>query len=392
MTGSHRAVVVGGSICGLTTALTLRDSGWDVVLYERSKVPLEGRGAGIVVHPMTVRYLVEKAGIPVDRFTIAVDVLRYVGRDGATVFEEQLPHLFTSWSALYDNLRACLGNDVYRLGHSVTGIETDDSGAVVELGEGGERVAADLVVCADGIGSTGRSLLMPGVRATYAGYVGWRGTIAAGELDPAAFEELTHAIVYCVLPMSQILVYPIPTHSGERVLNWVWYRNAPDGDGEMRRVMTDEQGTERSLSVPPGMVPDALVAELRSSAEATLPPLLAGTVISTPEPFVQKIVDVEVPNMVVGRVCLAGDAAFAARPHAAAGSAKAAADAWALAEELSMSDGAITGALRRWERRQLALGRLVVDRSREMGERCQVRQTWFPEDRSLRFGLLGPGR
>ena len=39
--------------------------------------------------------------------------------------------------------------------------------------------------------------------------------------------------------------------------------------------------------------------------------------------------------MAFGRVCLIGDAAFAVRPHAAAGTAKAADDGWALAEELT---------------------------------------------------------
>mgnify|MGYP003353693331 CR=1 FL=1 len=36
-----------------------------------------------------------------------------------------------------------------------------------------------------------------------------------------------------------------------------------------------------------------------------------------------------------GRACIMGDAAFAARPHAAAGTAKAAEDAWVLVDELT---------------------------------------------------------
>jgi 2,6-dihydroxypyridine 3-monooxygenase len=57
-----RALVVGGSLGGLTAALVLRDQGWDVDVLERSAVPLQGRGAGIVAHPTTVRYLVERVG------------------------------------------------------------------------------------------------------------------------------------------------------------------------------------------------------------------------------------------------------------------------------------------------------------------------------------------
>ena len=55
-----RAIVIGGSLGGLTAALVLRDQGWDVDILERSPNPLEGRGTGIVMHPTTVRYLVER--------------------------------------------------------------------------------------------------------------------------------------------------------------------------------------------------------------------------------------------------------------------------------------------------------------------------------------------
>ena len=43
----------------------------------------------------------------------------------------------------------------------------------------------------------------------------------------------------------------------------------------------------------------------------------------------------------MGRVALIGDAACAARPHAAAGTAKAAADGWALAAALGEAGGDI---------------------------------------------------
>jgi hypothetical protein len=51
-----------GSFGGLTAALLLRDQGWDVDVLAPSPNPLEGRGAGIVIRPTTVRYLVERAG------------------------------------------------------------------------------------------------------------------------------------------------------------------------------------------------------------------------------------------------------------------------------------------------------------------------------------------
>ena len=152
--------------------------------------------------------------------------------------------------------------------------------------------------------------------------------------------------------------------------------------------MTDRGGTVRELSLGPGTVRDEVIAELRAAA-SVLPPQLAELVVSTDEPFVQLIVDLEVSQMVFGRICLLGDAAFAVRPHAAAGTAKAADDGWALAAALS-SNSDVDAALAAWEVSQLELGRQAVGRSRAMGERSQVSCTWWPEDQDLRFGLRGP--
>jgi 2,6-dihydroxypyridine 3-monooxygenase len=91
------------------------------------------------------------------------------------------------------------------------------------------------------------------------------------------------------------------------------------------------------------------------------------------------------------RIAVIGDAAFAARPHAAVGTAKAAADAWTLREHLEVTCGDIPAALERWEPAQLRLGNQLVDRVIRMGTRSQVEGTWIPADPELRFGLYGPG-
>ena len=88
-----------------------------------------------------------------------------------------------------------------------------------------------------------------------------------------------------------------------------------------------------------------------------------------------------------GRIVLMGDAAFAARPHTAAGTAKAADDAWALAEELG--DGSdLDAALARWERRQLAVGRDLVHRARRLGDRSQFGGGWSVDEAGTHFGLV----
>ena len=94
--------------------------------------------------------------------------------------------------------------------------------------------------------------------------------------------------------------------------------------------------------------------------------------------------------MVHGRVCLVGDAAFALRPHIAAGTAKAAADARALADAIAVADGAVPAALAAWEPAQLALGRSTTRRTREVGERAQATGTFRPGDPEVAFGLYRP--
>jgi 2,6-dihydroxypyridine 3-monooxygenase len=95
--------------------------------------------------------------------------------------------------------------------------------------------------------------------------------------------------------------------------------------------------------------------------------------------------------MAFGRVCLIGDAAFTIRPHAGAGTAKACADGWALADAVQASGGDVVGALRKWEPGQMELGRRLLARGRDAGDRSQFHGSWRPGDPSLRFGLWEPG-
>ncbi|MPZ63781.1 MAG: monooxygenase [Propionibacteriales bacterium] len=388
-----RVGVVGGSLGGLTAALLLRDAGCEVDVYERSRAKLQSRGAGIVLHPMSVRYLIEQELIDLDDVSVPAQWWRYVDVDGRVVHREPCRHRFTSWNTLYHAMYDHFDAEHYHLGREMSGLDKDAERVRVSFSDGGKE-SFDLLVCADGAASSARELLLPGNKPTYAGYTGWRGTAEEADLSAATLAELADTITYHVMPNSHILTYPIPGHDGarergHRLMNFVWYRNVAEG-ADFEALMTDRQGTYRPFSVPPGMLDRKYVNELRDTATA-LPSAMAEVVHKTAEPFVQGIFDVAVERLVFGRVCLLGDAAFCARPHAAAGTAKAAANAWALAEAMRDHDGDVAAALRAWEPDQLELGRRLVERNREMGERSQFRCTWYPGDPSLMFGLYGPG-
>jgi 2,6-dihydroxypyridine 3-monooxygenase len=388
-----RVIVIGGSVGGLTAALVLRDTGWEVEVFERSNSALESRGAGIVLHPMTVRYFIENDVLAVAQISTPIGVLRYLERDGSTVKEGRCGYRATGWNTLYRALLQCLEPKRYHLGEALSGIEQEEGGPVRARFASGRQEAADLLVCADGISSTARSLLSPESLPVYAGYVGWRGTVPESELEEADLRVLGTAINYHVMAESHIVAYPIPgldgaLIAGRRLINFVWYRNV--AEEALAELMVDRDGTCRELSVPPHGVQDRFVAELRSAGER-LPPSVARLVRRAEDPFIQQIVDVQVSQMAYGRVCLLGDAAFVARPHAAAGTAKAAADAWALKEELVAAGGDLEIALPAWNRRQLALGRSLLARVQALGNRSQFGGGWRAGDPSLRFGLWRPG-
>jgi len=109
---------------------------------------------------------------------------------------------------------------------------------------------------------------------------------------------------------------------------------------------------------------------------------------------VQVVTDIEVPGCVRPDLPDRWTAAFAVRPHAAAGTAKAAADGWALAEELAAADGDVPAALGAWERRQSRSARGLLARCREIGDSSQFLGTFRPGIRgsssAVQPGQLAP--
>ncbi|HEY5663160.1 MAG TPA: NAD(P)-binding protein [Ilumatobacter sp.] len=384
--------VVGGSLGGLTAACLLADDGHDVTVYERSSAPLEERGAGIGLLPMTSRYVSERGGVDLAAVSIATSFIRTLHRDGSVLHEVAHPYLFSSWNTVYREMLGCFDRDRYRLGHEMTVLDP----TTPRIGfANGSHVEPDVVVCADGVGSAARRSFDPGASPDYAGYVAWRGVVPEVELSAATRSRLNDAITYYVYANSHILVYPIPARDGsvaegDRLMNIVWYRNYRDGD-DLADLMTDRSGTLREVSLPPGAVRDEHAAEARAVAAARLPGCIAEVVAMIDDLFVQVIYDLAVGRMVVGKAALIGDAAFAVRPHAAAGTAKAAADAWTLRDAFAAHPGDVAAALAAWEAPQLELGRTLLARTRAIGRRSQFDDRWVPGDPDLVFGLYAPG-
>lgn len=385
--------VVGGSLGGLTAAALFSHHGFDVTVFERSPSELVQRGAGIGLMPETSRFLTDIAKIPIDDISVQTHRIRYIDISGKVVHDEPHAYRFSSWNTIYRQLMSCIKPDTYNLGHEMTDWTVNESSATVRFANG-RSATSDLLVFADGVNSLARSRLLPDARPRYAGYVAWRGMVHERELPANVRHELDDAITYALYANSHILVYPIPGHDGEvtaghRLFNFVWYRNYSVGS-DLDALMTDAQGMVRDVSLPPGSAATHHIAELRATAAARLPAVIAEVVQRTEQPFVQVVFDLSIQRMAFGRSCLIGDAAFLGRPHAAAGTAKAADDAWALVQAC-LKYPTIEEALAAWEVSQLRVGQQLYERTERIGRRSQVDNNWIPGDPELIFGLKGAG-
>lgn len=388
-----RVAVVGGSVGGLTTAIQLRSIGCEVDVYERSSGAMTSKGGGIVLQPNMIEWFESDLGLDISQMSARTDYLRYFGRDGAIVSNRPATWFNTSWSTIYSRLFSVFGVDHYHRGRHVSRVDLGDTSATLHMSDG-DVVAADLVVFADGVRSTGRQQLSPETVPRYAGYVGWRGTVAEADLDLPTLAELADAMSYHVGANTHMIAYPIPGPNeelevGKRLMNYVWYRNVAPGP-DLDELVTDKRGRVCKVSVQAGDVQDRFIDQLRLDAREQLPRPFAEVVDRTPQPFIQILRDIVVDRMVYGRAIILGDAAFASRPHAAAGAAKAVADALALAAHLRKSDFDIDAALAEWEPVQLSIGRNLVKRVRAMGARSQFENSWTPGDPEFDFGLPEP--
>ena len=386
-----KVAVIGGSIGGLTAANLLRDAGCEVDVYERSSVLLSGFGTGIVVQPELVRYLLERTSATLEDLSVPSVAMRYFKAEtGQLLGEVAAEWRFTAYNVIYRKLLDAFGLDNYHLGHTLTSLNVTEGGAIAHFEER-PAVLVDLIVCADGIGSVARSQLL-GVGAEYAGYVTWRGMVDQDELSVATWEFFQEAFTYGLLADSHMITYPIPRVSPEGMLsgrprlNFQWYWNVQDGP-ELDELMTDAMGVRRPVSVHHEMLTDASLARLHSRAVNQLSGPFQELLLAASKPFVTLLADAEIDRMSFGSIALIGDAAITPRPHAAAGAAKAALDAWNLTKELIVAEGRVSEALAAWEPRQLEIGRAYLRKVRAMAEVLQHGGDFPPGAPEYRFGL-----
>jgi len=369
----HRALIIGGSLGGLFAGNLLRCIGWDVEIFERSAKDLDSRGGGIVLQPEVVEVF-RRARVDIRTVELGVQSrYRTVLRpDGSTQSKHFAPQTQTSWSLVYTTLKAAFGDASYHQAKTLVKIDQDpEVGTVTAHFEDGRCATGNLLAGADGGNSTVRQQFWPALRPTYAGYLAWRGLIPEDDMPRAAREILHGDFGFANNKGSHILGYLVPGEQndfrpGHRLYNWVWYRVADER--MLGEIMIDRNGDPRGYAVPEGLLADRWVEHLHRDAQELLPPPFREVVEATRQPFAQAIRDLASDHMVAGRVVIIGDAAAIPRPHTAASTSKAAANALALADELQASPNDVIDALARWEPPQVALGKYLRQQGSQIGD------------------------
>lgn len=269
------------------------------------------------------------------------------------------------------------GKSVHLHDRKVTGLQKEGDQIRVDweasTGEKGSLVA-DYVIAADGPSSTVRQILQPEVKRTYAGYCALRGTVPEDEVSEAAKEAFSEKFTFFHTRGVQILAYLIPgkngsVEPGQRLVNFVYYTNFPEGSPEWDEIMTDKNGQRRHITMPPGMMPATTWEKQKQIAKERLAPQFAEIVCKTQHPFVQAITDVISPTneYMDGKVLLLGDALAGFRPHTVASTSQACFDAMILADYVA---GKVSHD--EWKRQTLGFARYVQKRGVDMGNRSQL--------------------
>jgi salicylate hydroxylase len=344
---SPRALIAGAGIGGLTAAISLARSGFEVAVFERAEV-LDEIGAGVQVTPNATRVLAKLGALAaVEGYALAPRSIRILrGRDGAELARLPLsegarwgaPYLVMHRADLQRALIECAAREnsiALTLGVEVAGFNEDEKGVTIGLKRRLIRLAerGDLLIGADGLRSFVRERLGFGARdeTGFSGRVAFRTMLDAAAAPAGAREP---DICLELGAKAHLVHYPL---KGGALINIVAviesdWRAAPDDDP------WDGEADQAALAL----------AFARWSGDGRRLIEAAQNWRAWP------LHDRPTPaTMAIGRMALIGDAAHPMLPFLAQGAAQAIEDAGALGQCLEAARD-IPAALAAFSQRRLA--------------------------------------
>lgn len=341
-----KALVIGGGIGGLATALSLHAAGIDCELFEQSRAFRE-LGVGINILPSAVGELAALGLLDaLDTTGIRTHELRYTNRFGQLIWRElrglDAGYPFPQFSIHRGRLQgllaatasARLGEDNLHTGHQLQAVRQDTGGVTASFlrRDGSDALVhaqGDLLIAADGIHSTVRHSLYPAEGPPrWNGRMIWRGATAYPPL-------LTGRSMLIAGGMgAKLVLYPIAQQAeppGTNLLNWAVVATVGDGSqppprredwnraGQLAELLPHVDGVFQSGDIDP-------VAVARATTTIYEYPMCDR------DPL---------PRWSFGRVTLLGDAAHPMYPVGSNGATQAILDARALADCLAATSDVV---------------------------------------------------
>ena len=334
-----RVAVIGAGIGGLSAALGLYRAGFDVEIYEQA-AELTEVGGGINMGPNAVRVLLNLGlGPGLERVAVRpIGTHQRRWQDGSTLQRAALnprceelygaPHLTIHRRDLLAVIAAAFPPERLHLGYRLVGFS--ESGDHVEATfANGERIAADILVGADGIHSAVRAQMFGDEPPQFAGCVAYRGLVPAERIADLGLELGSQSWVG---PGGHFVHYFV---SAGRLLNFVGWT---EHDEWNREDWTDRATIERAQAAFGGWHPQ--IGRIIAAADTC---------------FIWALFDRDpLPRWSAGRVSLLGDACHPMYPFMGQGAAQALEDGAALTACLvAAGEGDPAVALQRYERARL---------------------------------------
>jgi 5-methylphenazine-1-carboxylate 1-monooxygenase len=335
-----KAIIVGGGIGGLTTALMLRARGIDCELFEQADAIRE-LGVGINTLPHAIRELAQLGLLDrLDQVAVRTAELFYLTRHGQQVWHEkrglEAGHEVPQFSIHRGRLQSVIQQAVIeRLGAGAIrtgcrlGSFTEDEGGVTAYffdrsGAHVHTVRGDVLIGADGIHSKVRETLFPQEGPPcWNGLMLWRGAV-----DWPVFLTGQSMIIAGGLN-AKAVIYPIAEGSSPatRLTNWAVLVRLSDGSAP-----PPSREDWSRLGRPDELMPHVQGFQIPQVDFASL-------VRATPEFWEYPCCDRDpLPYWSSGHVTLLGDAAHPMYPVGSNGASQAILDARALADALARSE------------------------------------------------------
>jgi 2-polyprenyl-6-methoxyphenol hydroxylase-like FAD-dependent oxidoreductase len=355
-----KIIVCGAGIAGLTVAGRLQRLGHDVIVVEQSPAIRE---AGFMIDFFGIGFdVAERLGLLSELETIHSPVQHLTLVDAGGRTRARLPYVAVRWrwfanrhfNFLRGDLERVLSQHVrphtIRFATSIRSIAQSDRDVALGLSDG-TSVTADLVIGADGIHSSVRTLVFGPEEAFVRplGYEAAAFVMSDSWLRPA-FED----VVTITVPNRQVAIYPIPGGAATFFLRRTAGTTAPTG------------GPSAQLKESYGDLDWIVPALLRECEHAH-------------SVYVDRVAQVIMPTWYRGRVVLVGDACGCVSLLAGQGASLAMFGAVTLADAITAAATLPEGL----ERYQQRIAPMVAHRQR--AGRALAR--WFVPDTHLRLTL-----